>query len=427
MAPVTDTGLIRLQTIWKNLFPTHKLEIGGFFPKVKRIETPDSSYRLRQMSDGERTILYMLARVLTADGGLILVDEPELHMHSRLATKFWDEAEKLRPDCRFAYITHDLHFALSRRRARFLVVKPDSTVQEVLLSDVPSSIASDVLGAATLPFYARRVVLFEGAPGQGFAGELFGVWFDDGETFAIAAGGRDAVCAAVAGLKSVGVTSAEIVGVVDRDFYSDEALVALPDGVRVLSLHEIESVLCDRRVVDAIAAHLGKDRESVWTEFVGEVRKSFRGRTLSHVVASRVRARVVDLLDGAFHRAQIDEDCDKTAALHKQAMAELGIEARVGSLFDEESKRVSGALDQGGTGMLAMLPGKHLLSLLAVKLGLGSQEELTGLVIRALDRKHLGADDPMVQLGQRLERALEVYLPPRGIGRAEPRDEDSRV
>ncbi len=103
LEPVKDTKLILLQSLWNRLFPKRKLQIGGFFPKVKRLDADATAppYYLRQMSDGERTVLYMAARVMTAEDPVILVDEPELHMHSRLSVQFWDEAEKLRPDCRF--------------------------------------------------------------------------------------------------------------------------------------------------------------------------------------------------------------------------------------------------------------------------------------------------------------------------------------
>ncbi len=104
LEPVKDTKLILLQGLWNRLFKKRKLEIGGFFPKVKRLEadSPAQAYQLREMSDGERTVLYMTAGVMTAEQPVILVDEPELHMHSRLSVQFWDEAERLRPDCRFA-------------------------------------------------------------------------------------------------------------------------------------------------------------------------------------------------------------------------------------------------------------------------------------------------------------------------------------
>jgi len=41
--PVRDTKLIQLQDLWNRLFPKRKLEIGGFFPKVKRLDADASA------------------------------------------------------------------------------------------------------------------------------------------------------------------------------------------------------------------------------------------------------------------------------------------------------------------------------------------------------------------------------------------------
>ena len=172
--PVKDTKLILLQGLWNRLFRSGNLK-SEFFPKVRRLDArppPRPLITLRQMSDGERTVLYMAARVMTAEHPVILVDEPELHMHSRLSVQFWDEAEKLRPDCRFVYVTHDLNFTLSRRRATVLVARPNDATEAILVADLPSSVAAEVLGAATLPFYAKRIFLFEGEAGKGFASEV---------------------------------------------------------------------------------------------------------------------------------------------------------------------------------------------------------------------------------------------------------------
>ena len=415
LEPVRDTKLILLQGLWNRLFPKRKLEIGGFFPKVKRLDaaSPAATYQLRQMSDGERTVLYMAARVMTAEQPVILVDEPELHMHSRLSVQFWDEAERLRPDCRFVYVTHDLNFALSRRRATFLIARSNDAAAALIVDELPSSIAAEVLGAATLPFYAKRIFLFEGEPGKGFASEFFSVWFDDEETFAIPCGGRDSVCAAVSGLRTVGVVAAKIIGLIDRDFYSDAVLDAVPNGVTVLPLHEIESVLCDQNVVAAVAEQFGKDPAGVWEEFLDRVRKEFRGQTLNSVVARRVRSRVGDLLDGAFKGAQVVTDLTATSANHSTTLSTLDLPAKTIVMFAEESKRIADALDGGGTEMLAILPGKHLLSMLANVLGLSSTSELTSLVVRSLNRKQLKKDDPFLVLGAKVETALLAYLPPR--------------
>lgn len=410
--PVRDTKLILLQGLWSRLFPKRKLHISGFFPRVSRLDTsPESApYRLREMSDGERTVLYMAARVLSAEYPVILVDEPELHMHSKLAVKFWDEAEKLRSDCRFVYVTHDLSFSLSRRGATVLIARASDAAQEVLLDDLPSSSAAEILGAATLPFYAKRIFLYEGEEGKGFASEFFNAWFSDDETFAIPCGDRDSVYAAVSGLKTVGLVGAEVIGLVDRDYYSDDVLNATPTGMAVLPLHEIESILCDRDLVTALAQYLGKGPAELWDTFLERVRTEFQGKTLNVIVARRVRARVGDLLDGAFSGQQIVADLAGTAENHCNSLTALSLPTKVTDLFKEESERVSTAIAAGGSDMLAVLPGKHLLSLLSNTLGLGKTSELTGLVVRALGMKE---GEPLSALGSQVEAALADYLPPR--------------
>ncbi|WP_161565226.1 AAA family ATPase [Campylobacter jejuni] len=65
------------------------------------------------MSDGERAILYLIMYVLCIEEKIILIDEPELHLHPSLTNKLWDVLEKHRQDCLFIYITHDLNFASS--------------------------------------------------------------------------------------------------------------------------------------------------------------------------------------------------------------------------------------------------------------------------------------------------------------------------
>lgn len=75
----------------------------------------NSSYDAHEMSDGERVIIYHAGRVLLAPhNSLIIVDEPEVHLHKSIANKLWDKLETRRKDCTFIYFTHDLDFASSR-------------------------------------------------------------------------------------------------------------------------------------------------------------------------------------------------------------------------------------------------------------------------------------------------------------------------
>ena len=68
------------------------------------------------MSVGERSVLYLAAQVLRVpESKIIIMDEPEVHLHPSLMGYLWDALEKVRPDCLFIYITHDVDFVTSRR------------------------------------------------------------------------------------------------------------------------------------------------------------------------------------------------------------------------------------------------------------------------------------------------------------------------
>ena len=75
------------------------------------------------MSDGERSIFYMIGQVLVAAEGdpVLIIDEPELHIHRSIMSKLWDELQAARPDCAFIFITHDLGFAAARLAQKFSI------------------------------------------------------------------------------------------------------------------------------------------------------------------------------------------------------------------------------------------------------------------------------------------------------------------
>ena len=64
----------------------------------------------------------MIGQALTAAAdSLLIVDEPELHVHRSIMSKLWDELEARRADCAFVFITHDLEFAAARVAQKFVI------------------------------------------------------------------------------------------------------------------------------------------------------------------------------------------------------------------------------------------------------------------------------------------------------------------
>ncbi len=413
VAPISDTNLIKLQRLWKKIYPYRKLEIDGFFPKVSRTDQSENpiQYQARYMSDGERTTLYIAAKVLTAEHKRMLIDEPELHLHSRLAIELWSELEHLRSDCRFVYITHDLNFALSRRNGTILTITADSKLQ--LVDADLGQVAGQILGAATLPFHAKRIVFYEGEDGRGFASRFFETWFNDPDTFVVAAGNRDGVCASVVGLKKIKVSGAEVLGFVDRDYYPDEANHSLPNGIKALDMHEIESLICSRQVVEAIATHLGKNPVEIWPQFTQNIQYAFKNKTLNNFIAQRVRSRIGDLLNNVFSANQIAEEFDTTVSKHQSALSNLQSPEKLKALFVEEQDRIQKAISEESDDMVRLLPGKHLLALLAKTLGYSGSRDLEDLLVSALGSN---AKNPALQmLRQELENVLTPNLASRKL------------
>lgn len=128
-----------------------------------KIEYADKQYPAYKMSDGERVIFYIVGRVMLAkDSSLIIVDEPEIHLHKAILNKLWDILEEKRKDCMFIYLTHDIDFA-STRIANKLWLKSYTCsasgvfenweIEQISDSEIPEAMLMKILGS-------RKKVLF---------------------------------------------------------------------------------------------------------------------------------------------------------------------------------------------------------------------------------------------------------------------------
>ena len=110
-----------LEEIWEDLLPQRTLEITGDDIKVL-VSTGNEPYSASELSDGERAVFYLIGQTLAAaDDSVLIIDEPELHVHRSIMGKLWDSLENARQDCAFVFITHDLEFAASRVAQKYVV------------------------------------------------------------------------------------------------------------------------------------------------------------------------------------------------------------------------------------------------------------------------------------------------------------------
>ena len=72
-------------------------------------------FSIAQMSDGERAAAIMAANVLTVDPGtILLIDEPERHLHRSIIEPFLSALFAKRQDCAFVISTHEIALPIAK-------------------------------------------------------------------------------------------------------------------------------------------------------------------------------------------------------------------------------------------------------------------------------------------------------------------------
>jgi len=81
-------------------------------------------YGANELSDGERNALLIAIPVLTAQkGALVLIDEPERHLHRSIASPLLSQLFRSRSDCAFVVSTHEISLAADYPEARSVLLR----------------------------------------------------------------------------------------------------------------------------------------------------------------------------------------------------------------------------------------------------------------------------------------------------------------
>lgn len=246
--------LERLLAIWSKVMPQRDLILDD--NKVSAKISDGQAYAGHQLSDGERVVVYLIAQCLaTPRDGVIVVDEPELHLHQAIQSLLWDEIEAARPDCLFVYITHDLTFAASRTTAKKIWVrsfdgKNKWDWQEIEeIDQFPEPMVLQILGS-------RRPILFV----EGTTGSIDIAVYESlfPERLVIPRESCSNVRHSTTALRSLPqLHHQEAFGFIDRDHRSDEEIDSYQrEGVFAADVAEVESLFLLPEVVQFVSKHL---------------------------------------------------------------------------------------------------------------------------------------------------------------------------
>ena len=275
----SKTKLDILQEVWERLLPLKKLHITADDIRVSSIGIESADYSASEMSDGERAVFYILGQVLSANEGSILIfDEPELHIHKSIISNLWDEIEKLRPDCSFLMITHDIEFAATRVAKKYVIRNyysdPAWDISEIPDSELDEQTITLILGS-------RKPILFVEGEKTSLDMETYRLCYP--EWTVIPKGACKDVIQAVSSLrklnKDMPILNIKCAGIVDRDTRDSSQIHELEEqGIKVLLCSEIENIFSLSSVVHEVLKIEGFNGNEL-----NNKKEQFKGRLLDYI------------------------------------------------------------------------------------------------------------------------------------------------
>ena len=318
--------------------------------KLLAINQEGISYDIAQASDGERGAVVAAATVITApENSVILIDEPDRHLHRSVIAPFMAALADLRKDCSFIIATYETALPDSDRNARVLVVKSSTwsdgkpsawDIDEIQPGEsLPEEVRSAILGSRS------RIIFVEGNEGS-LDYRLYSALFPNAVIKGI--GGYGDVEGAVRSLRqNVEHTRIEAVGIIDGDGRPEESWAANGHaGIHVLRVFCVECLYYCEDSLAAVARFrspvLRRDPE----ELVSELKDSVLDRLASGDVPEQLAARRA----WSQVRANLSAQLPTPEEIRKSNNSTLKLE--VSSPFLEEAAHYRQLLDRKDLGEL---------------------------------------------------------------------------
>lgn len=265
------------------------------------------SYSIAKLSDGERNAILIAANVLTVPAGtLLLIDEPERHLHRSIVSPLLSLLLKERPDCAFIVSTHEPLLPVDNPGSKVLLTRgcvydgDQVTSYDIDLLKNTTGIDDDL--KQTILGERRKIVFVEGVE-YSLDKPLYSLLFPNASIVAKASCRE--VENAVVGIKG----TAELhwvkpFGLVDNDSSEPERIANLQTkGVIPLNVYSVESIyyhpevqkLAGEKLGTVLGGDLGERLEKANSEAIKAIREN--AKHLSARIAEKAaRAQVFSLL-----------------------------------------------------------------------------------------------------------------------------------
>lgn len=262
--PVPNSVIDTIIEIWPDIMPQNSIAFTD--GKVLSIKPGVAEYHGKQMSDGERVALYLIGQCLNApDNSIVIIDEPEIHLHKSLMSRLWNKIEELCPNKLLVFITHDLDFAASRKDSKKLWIKSfDGGTRWIWeevpeLEELPENLVIEIIGN-------RKNILFCEGDKSSYDYLLYQAAYPTYHV--IPRGGCEKVIESTKAINdNASINHITATGIIDRDYRTPAELVALnAQRIFTVEVAEVENILCIDPLLRIVAENQHLDPDVKVTE-----------------------------------------------------------------------------------------------------------------------------------------------------------------
>lgn len=259
-----------------------------------------SSYSIAELSDGERNALLIIANVLTAPvNTLILLDEPERHLHRSIVSPLISTLLTYREDCGFVISTHDVSLPSDQKQSSVLLLRQYFHQTKSWFADYIDSIDKMDEETALAVLGSRRQLLFVEGKSSSLDLQIYQILFPNVTIKPL--GSCTDVERVVRGLRvSEGNHWVCAIGIIDRDNRSNEECIELEHiGIIPLVQYSVESLYYHPNVIKAILTRVALVNEINIDKIFDEIVESLIESITLHkerMAARMVERKVKDLL-----------------------------------------------------------------------------------------------------------------------------------
>ena len=255
-----NSGIIskleKINRIFQKLFPEFRFSTEPYSRKILVSKNNSTPYELNCMSDGEKSIFFYIANVVMAESKtVIVVDEPETHLHPSICSKLWDELVLERDDCYFIFISHDVNFIASRSDATISWCKRYTSAFDY---EINPNINEETLNREVLISLLGSVkpILFCEGKLESLDYKIYSILYSDKYTIKPVENHLKVIeYTRTVNNAKLNIGNSSAIGIIDRDYKDDEQLIKLKeDKIFSLPVNEVEMLLMYPDVINSVIA-----------------------------------------------------------------------------------------------------------------------------------------------------------------------------